>query len=106
MSTLSRRPFEVRASYCDGSLERSATVCAETPEQAAALAVWRGYLPLWGEWHETGLRLRYWKPGQSAHGQWPYPVAVYPVNADHSCVRLAVGGDGARTLLVEARALP
>jgi hypothetical protein len=86
-------------------LERSATVRAHTPEEAAALAVWRGYLPMWCEWCDSGLRLRYWDPNAPSMGCWPHPVAIYPVNSDHSCVRLAFSDGNSRTLLVEAQAL-
>ena len=101
----SLRPFEVRASYCDGTVERTATVKAGTPEEAAALAVWRGYLPMWFECRDTGLRAHYWNPQTKPMRLWPSPVRVYVVSEDHSCVRMAFGDDPSATVLVEALAL-
>jgi hypothetical protein len=100
-----RRQFEVRASYLGGSIERSASVLAETPEQAAALAVWRGYLPVRFEDAGAGPIPVFWDPHTQAKSHWPRPVASFAVSDDHACIWLALEGATPSTLLVEAKAL-
>jgi hypothetical protein len=107
-----RRLFEVRASYLGRAIERSASVRAETPEQAAALAIWRGYLPLCFENHgersevgDSGPRPVYWDPAARPLRHWPEPVATLWLSEDHACVRLTTGDAETPTVLVEAKAL-
>lgn len=100
-----RRPFEVRAHYCGGAGEPSASVQAHTPEEAAALAVWRGHLPMWYEGDHAGNARVYCNLEAQPPLHWPQPTGVYALSPDHSCTGLAFGRYR-RTLMVEAGGPP